>query len=1060
MPARKWVLMLLAGLIVVTIAAAEQAPPRITEKASTAAQQHYEKPTNQLSDALYQIFLAGVNREWIIQAHDLHRKEITLNPSATRCEANAKALEASARAHPFALHFALMQKRCAEALNQPFELFEQRIEANFYRMLQGQRGTSTLEPTPAFSLYEVWALADVIGAEVEMQEIILSRYDMLVVRTLLTRKSAIRKNPTSDDLPTEKVTGTVVYIDLLGEDLGARLDRHRFVAPSSKTTLIVETISSVHGSIVNAEFNSKILQGVAFKDVLTWVRTKYAEQPMLARYALAICAEDLTLKCSAQDVEPLLNLAEQENPVALVTLASDRLLGLTSNAEREAGMLLLETAEINLGSSTLDFILPEVTKAPEFYDYILRHAFRGNAAAQVFAASVLSRKDAPENLRDRWLARPSNSILSPAISAFATITDGVIRKKLVSADSYCQATEASLAFPIRLCLENGEASVMSDEWRQRFLEISAANFNAGEKVRTAAHRALTSFLYQQGQLQAAINSAMSEVYYGQKIPPELPLLALKGVPISEAYSDFLERITDPKTRAITSLQFEAGKSKNPFELLSQRCEKGEVNACHGVIPMLAQTTATQSELLLDKAIKDDQAGKYSTAAVDRIAKGLRQVEQSELLLALQAIEALSEPSDAILLAYTRHRCMSSNSEIFSPAKALPRLAAMRQPNAPWWLHYAASICTAGNRLFTFAIKGLDGLPPPESVKNVPWKIAATTLISTARHLIEAEQLPIFDVAEQVLLPIQLKLVDAPKVKLQGLIKSTLPAKMQAGLAAEFAQLVRITEASNAAIQHGLRVTRRMGFVPNVRDFGTDELQYAPFFLREIRATGAYLVTDKRLCSLKYPAQANASVDFARFTAGKTPSAEDGWSCNASSGVGDELLLPLDLSTQTLLAAKLRDADCEGVRCQRLTLAFAHTDWVVAGESTALAAEPLSLLAAQLTLEFDPQSQLLLAAIAVLPEGRWEYRYSYDQEIAHARLPEKCGVAVPANLPKGQNKITALKTSDVRNPNASIGNKEETIIIDKKELEEADMTVAEFLQQISQGKNAESELCRY
>jgi hypothetical protein len=63
--------------------------------------------------------------------------------------------------------------------------------------------------------------------------------------------------------------------------------------------------------------------------------------------------------------------------------------------------------------------------------------------------------------------------------------------------------------------------------------------------------------------------------------------------------------------------------------------------------------------------------------------------------------------------------------------------------------------------------------------------------------------------------------------------------------------------------------------------------------------------------------------------------------------------------------------------------------------------------------------------------RWEHRYTYNQEIAHARLPEKCGVAVPADLPKGQNKITALKTSGVRNPNASIGNKEETIIIDKK-----------------------------
>ena len=77
--------------------------PNITEAASAAATRHYDNASIAKTRERYQVFLQGINRDWLIDSHRIYLSIKHEQPSARDCEINAEQLEKSGRAAPFSL---------------------------------------------------------------------------------------------------------------------------------------------------------------------------------------------------------------------------------------------------------------------------------------------------------------------------------------------------------------------------------------------------------------------------------------------------------------------------------------------------------------------------------------------------------------------------------------------------------------------------------------------------------------------------------------------------------------------------------------------------------------------------------------------------------------------------------------------------------------------------------------------------------------------------------------------------------------------------------------------
>jgi hypothetical protein len=656
---RLWFLLLALGCASASRASEANEPwygvperePRITAEAAEAAQQHHRRPSPKQVDERYRIFMAGINREWLNAAAQLVT-ELDLEPDAEQCGSAKERLEEAATKQPFSIYIAWLQQHCAAMLEpRRVKQLERRVEANFLRMAK-LGGESRFNAIPIFLEYDALVYTQLLGYR--WQHALFQSDNLHELNLIAYAHDGDRKKPTYRRF----------VFNLIGEDLVAKLDSERF----SNTLGLYYLWTGVLGEM-RSRASAEVLYSSATSESAEAIDKALAEREPSVEVAFAMlerCASGESKKCRDSTLIPLTQAAEEGDVMALMALASERLLGLTSEPNVGEGMLLWDAAERRAGFLATDFLLPSLPanfRGSEVRDRLLEAARKGDPASRLKVIEVVpmitsepKKRAFVRALGD--LARVPNNAEDSAELRFAN--HGVREALLGPVASEASCGWAHVAFPSTLerCWQAREQSRGNVFAPMRAI---AAAMNAKKDLRTRARRELAGELANYGSMQEAVDAWFSLAGLDDALGDGIEAMLLSGHRPALTNRAGLMAQFDKDLQEIVGLQWDVAAGSTNLEALAERCHD-DVNACHAVMPLLFELPPAERNRVLAKTSEDDPPGKRSLGAELNARMLMRSGQDTLVDEGLKAFERLAKPHHAATSDYLSLRCGSGKHQ--------------------------------------------------------------------------------------------------------------------------------------------------------------------------------------------------------------------------------------------------------------------------------------------------------------------------------------------------------------------------------------------------------------
>ena len=924
---------------------------RITDDAQAAANLHYSHPEIEAVHERYGRFISGVNREWLVEAHVFHASgTLPMKPTATSCQKNQKAIEDAARRQPFSLHIAIIQSNCAENQNSPeAKRFDDRVQANFARMAQSASGEVALDSIAIFNVPDAHGFMALMGYQWAHEF-----FDSKDFQGALYFAVGVLEAKNGD----KKYRN--FYFNLIGEELAAGLDAHRFSNFLSYYLLWHEGFSGFAKEYASASY---LLNGAtdgvgpAFKTLI--------ERPLdleMAVIALQACSLDSTLSCPARLLEPLMQAAEADDPVALMALAHERIFGLINAPNVKEGMLLWNAAVKQSGTFANQFLLLGVSRrviSNALKNRMLGYAMQGDSAAQLHYLASLTppemqaaRKDPESGAR-----RIEKLVLSKPRNALTAAVEVMLQLHL-HPDQADSPDQCALWSRIRIssmtCVERYRTEGEKQKEIDALLAIGLNN-SIPVKIREIARKELSSALLRAGRVQDAADAHIALLFDAVKVD-DLDVMLLAGMkPSNVTFEGIKKNFEGQVDFDVLRIQWEvADKPNEVISRLKTKCES-ETLACHALIPIVHRLPRDERDAVINKAAKNDPTGTRSLAAELQARLVLRASNHDTNLQGLQAFERLKAPSDAAALDYLWLRCASPSKTLADPSRTGRYLIGLFSKNSEPEIAEVVAHCMASNKMLAAAISLVENAIKALNSRGIVFQPYYDQLQAQLKHLNEGKHVPAERMVSQILPLLEL----ADRANRWAITPSTVHELDEAKTL-----LAGLHEESTTAVGQGLAVMLERVNEGKLEWFGNDSTLLKPLFLREVRANRESIAVSDRYCE------------------------KDGnqWTCRKTSVGTDFFFTSLD-DYQLMDAQTQTDESCKTGRCRVLQIRLFESD--LSQPAKKISRMLLERLSFVQVLTFEADRMVILSAEQQNTSFNLRYSYSYDEAVANPFLPKRC-----------------------------------------------------------------------